>query len=1083
LLKNLRYLLQAKKKNELLKDIKSLKLEKYIAEVVSAIAEAKLKNQADIAAAVEICSLLHQRFTDFSKLLQDALLKQLNPGSYSSNNISGEQKEKEDSARLARQKSVLPLFIELYLVNVFRDISLNKEKEMLVVTVLKKLLSIGKNIHNNIALAVIVMSNYGRELTGIIPQKQEVKEDDKKDEKEDDSSKSETISTKEENKSNDDDDIISVPNEVKDRLKVYISDYCNAVETQLNKAYENLKKMEKSNHENSIAHGKINEERKEKYQKFQKVFENYYNNAKILFKYVNKTIPEFKDDEDDSLGISFKISLNDKKLDTFQSDIWEDEDSKVFYEQTIDLKLMIPKNLLKSKKEKKSENDIKDSEKSSNENLEQASPFAISELELEKILKEKSEKMEKNGDIDEVEPEDEPMTVEDKRNINPLALESILERLPYALNRDAIDQIAVDFCFVNNKGSMKKLIKTLVNVPRQRLDLLPYYSRLISTLNRCFPEIGESVINELEAEFHRLQRKGDQMFHEEKIKNIRFIGELTKFRVTPLHVVFHCIQVLLGNFNGFNIDILCSLLETCGRFLYRVPETKVRLGNMLEIMMRKKAKQHIDNRQNLLIENAYYQCNPPEKIIKPAKQRSPIELYIRKMIYEDLGKYTVDRISKQFRKLNWDDPDVLRVIFKVFFKIWKLKYINIHLMSYLVVDLSHYHPDFGVAVVDNTIEDIRIGLEQNNYKHNQRRLAMIKFLGELWIYHMIETDTIFDILYTLVTFGHDQGKPRPDELCPLDAPHDYFRIRLICTLLDTCGTCLKEDSRLNIFLVLFQVYIKTKFQPPTDILFLIQDIFEVFQPNKKLFNTYEEACIELDRLVLEDRKRNEPKVIYDGTKSAPEEEADNDNDNDNDDDDDDDDDDENDDDDDNNDEVINHEEDEDNEDDENENNENEDEILGDGNDEDVVVYNQDDLKPTEEEEEEYKREFHQIMQESLDSRKNERKIQQFDIPIPMGIKKDLRDNNSDSQDDDSEEEKNNVEFVLLTKKGNKQQAKSLSVPNDCLFAVSARNQREIERKEQMKLKKLVLNYEEQEEKIRHNKRRMDNRRYYRDIWQ
>lgn len=122
------------------------------------------------------------------------------------------------------------------------------------------------------------------------------------------------------------------------------------------------------------------------------------------------------------------------------------------------------------------------------------------------------------------------------------------------------------------------------------------------------------------------------------------------------------------------------------------------------------------------------------------------------------------------------------------------------------------------------------------------------------------------------------------------------------------------------------------------------------------------------------------------------------------------------------------------------------------------------------------------MQESLDSRKNERKIQQFDIPIPMGIKKDLRDNNSDSQDEDSEEEKNNVEFVLLTKKGNKQQAKSLSVPNDCLFAVSARNQREIERKEQMKLKKLVLNYEEQEEKSRHNKKRMDNRRYYRDIW-
>jgi len=470
--------------------------------------------------------------------------------------------------------------------------------------------------------------------------------------------------------------------------------------------------MEKSNHENNIAHGKINEERKEKYQKFQKIFDNYYSNAKILFKYVNKKIPEFKDEEEDSLGISFKISLSDKKMDSFQSDIWEDEDSKVFYEQTIDLKLMIPSALLKGKKDKKSDkDDSKDSEKSSNENLDQNLTFTMSDPELDKILKEKSERMEKNEDIVEAEPEEEPMTIEDKRSINLFALDSILDRLPYALNRDAIDQIAVDFCFVNNKSSMKKLIKTLLGVPRQRLDLLPYYSRLVATLNKCFPEVGDTVINELENEFHRLQKKGDQMFHEEKIKNIRFIGELTKFRITPLHVVFHCIQVLLNNFNGFNIDIVCSLLETCGRFLYRIPETKTRLGNMLDIMMRKKTVQHLDNRQVLLIENAYYQCNPPEKIIKPVKERSPIELYIRKMIYEDLGKYTVDRISKQFRKLNWDDPEVLRVIYKVFFKIWKLKYINIHLMSYLVVDLSHYHPDFGVAVVDNTIEDIRVGLE------------------------------------------------------------------------------------------------------------------------------------------------------------------------------------------------------------------------------------------------------------------------------------------------------------------------------------------------------------------------------------
>jgi len=238
--KKLKVSLTSEKKNELLKDIKSLKLEKYIAEVVSAIAEAKLKNQADIAAAVEICSLLHQRFADFSPLLQDALLKQLAPGTYSSNNLTSELKEKEDNTRIARQKVVLPLFIELYLVNVFRDVSLNKDKDMIVYSILRKLLAIDKNIHINIPLTVVVMSNYGRELTGIIPQKQE--EEKSEDNENEGEEKEESTPKKEPKKTEDDDDIIQVPKEVQDKLRTHMLDYSKTVENQLNKAFENLKK-------------------------------------------------------------------------------------------------------------------------------------------------------------------------------------------------------------------------------------------------------------------------------------------------------------------------------------------------------------------------------------------------------------------------------------------------------------------------------------------------------------------------------------------------------------------------------------------------------------------------------------------------------------------------------------------------------------------------------------------------------------------------------------------------------------------------------------------------------------------------
>lgn len=54
---------------------------------------------------------------------------------------------------------------------------------------------------------------------------------------------------------------------------------------------------------------------------------------------------------------------------------------------------------------------------------------------------------------------------------------------------------------------------------------------------------------------------------------------------------------------------------------------------------------------------------------------------------------------------------VYRVLEKCFSKVWKIKYSNIHLMAILASGLHRYHSDFGVALVDRVIEDIRIGLE------------------------------------------------------------------------------------------------------------------------------------------------------------------------------------------------------------------------------------------------------------------------------------------------------------------------------------------------------------------------------------
>ena len=79
-------------------------------------------------------------------------------------------------------------------------------------------------------------------------------------------------------------------------------------------------------------------------------------------------------------------------------------------------------------------------------------------------------------------------------------------------------------------------------------------------------------------------------------------------------------------------------------------------------MMRKKTALHLDARYITLIENAYYYANPPESKQEERKQRPPMHEYIRKLLFKDLNKLNTERIIKQIRKLDWDEPTVSQIM-------------------------------------------------------------------------------------------------------------------------------------------------------------------------------------------------------------------------------------------------------------------------------------------------------------------------------------------------------------------------------------------------------------------------------------
>lgn len=113
---------------------------------------------------------------------------------------------------------------------------------------------------------------------------------------------------------------------------------------------------------------------------------------------------------------------------------------------------------------------------------------------------------------------------------------------------------------------------------------------------------------------------------------------------------------------------------------------------------------------------------------------------------------------------------------------------------------------------------------------------------------------------------------------------------------------------------------------------------------------------------------------------------------------------------------------------------------------------------------EFDRELAKLMAESVDSRKFERKTM-FDVPLPM--RRTVRDATTNAAEGSGDEATaqpqtngaGTMKFALLSKKGNRQQTRSIDMPSDSAFAVAMRSQQEAERAEQQRIKNLVLNYD------------------------
>jgi len=161
------------------------------------------------------------------------------------------------------------------------------------------------------------------------------------------------------------------------------------------------------------------------------------------------------------------------------------------------------------------------------------------------------------------------------------ALEPLLARLPLCFTRTACDEVAVEFCFANaaSKAGRKRLVRALTELPpRSGLQLLPFYARVAAALATVFPDVAQGVLASLEEECAALAAKRDVTgaTTEARLRNAHYLAELVKFNLAPPGTVFCLLKSLLDDFAGGNVDAACALVESAGRVLALRPETRSR---------------------------------------------------------------------------------------------------------------------------------------------------------------------------------------------------------------------------------------------------------------------------------------------------------------------------------------------------------------------------------------------------------------------------------------------------------------------------------------------------------------------------
>jgi regulator of nonsense transcripts 2 len=403
----------------------------------------------------------------------------------------------------------------------------------------------------------------------------------------------------------------------------------------------------------------------------------------------------------------------------------------------------------------------------------------------------------------------------------------IILRLDDAETAADVDEIVSDFweLGLSNKASRNRLSKHIVEL--REVSKFKNLARFLKINQEYFEKCIEDLITRLDKSF-RFQIRHDSITE----KDILIFSELIKFKMIPIHVIFHKIRLLVLNIEiNNNIDLLSLMFEGCSKILLYDDDYKDYTKEMIDMLVYAYKTKKFSHTDKYAVKVFLLSLNPPKQRAKQQVELLKEEKFLHYLIRTQLKESNTSIIATLIKCMDWNNPVIYHRIQTIFSSPGDVNYTDIRNLALVMKELTHNHNKaLKVFVVDQLLEDITVGLEENDYQQLRKRLSQVIYFIELMNLRLISQDYLFPLLYKIVCFGHPNNHPSREGYCELDEPDDHFRIRLIASILSRLRCRALAKSRIKMmttFIKFFNYYTFTKTQPlPVDLASKVDDMFD-----------------------------------------------------------------------------------------------------------------------------------------------------------------------------------------------------------------------------------------------------------------